>query len=199
MASRLDSLERIAAEVAACRRCPLAASRTHPVPGEGVAPARLMVVGEGPGRQEDEAGRPFVGAAGQLLDRMLGAIRLTRQDVYIANVVKCRPPGNRTPTAEEADACLGFLARQVALVDPVVILALGATAVRAFLGADVRITKVRGQWQAWGTRWVMPTYHPAYLLRDPRQKVPVWEDLKQVAERLGIPLATGADGDHPPG
>jgi uracil-DNA glycosylase family 4 len=188
MSAFQDSLDRIGEEVRACTACPLHATRTKVVPGEGRAPSRLMVIGEGPGKQEDEEGRPFVGAAGQLLDRMLGAIRLSRETVYIANVVKCRPPGNRTPSPEEADTCLPFLARQIALVNPDVILALGATAARALLGADARITQIRGQWVPWGTRWVMPTYHPAYLLRDPRQKAVVWEDLKQVAERLAIPL-----------
>jgi uracil-DNA glycosylase family 4 len=183
-----DSMAQIAAEVSQCAACPLARSRTHPVPGEGAVPARLMVIGEGPGRQEDEAGRPFVGAAGQLLDRMLQAIHLDRSQVFIANVVKCRPPQNRTPTDEEIEACAPFLARQIALVDPDVILVLGATAAKALLGARTRITQIRGQWQAWGQRAVMPTYHPAYLLRDPRQKVVVWEDLRQVADRLGIPL-----------
>jgi uracil-DNA glycosylase family 4 len=190
-----DSLARIEAEIAACTACGLFQSRTHVVPGEGRAPSRLMIVGEGPGKQEDEEGRPFVGAAGQLLDRMLQAIHLTRADVYIANVVKCRPPGNRTPTPEEAEACLPFLARQIALVNPDVILALGATAARALLGTDVRITQIRGTWQPWGRRWVMPTYHPAFLLRDPRQKVVVWEDLKQVADRLGILLTPTDPGD----
>lgn len=183
-----DSMEQVAAEIARCTACPLHRSRTHPVPGEGCVPARLMVVGEGPGRQEDEAGRPFVGAAGQLLDRMLQAIHLDRTQVFIANVVKCRPPQNRTPTDEEIEACAPFLARQIALVDPEVILVLGATAAKALLGADTRITQVRGQWQPWGERAVMPTYHPAYLLRDPRQKVVVWDDLRQVADRLGIAL-----------
>jgi uracil-DNA glycosylase family 4 len=186
-----DSLERIADEVRACRRCGLHRGRRQAVPGEGAAPARLMLIGEGPGQQEDEAGRPFVGAAGQLLDRMLAAIRLDRSDVYIANVVKCRPPGNRTPTDDEALACAPYLARQIALVDPEVIVTLGATAARALLGTDVRITRIRGHWQTLGERAVMPTYHPAFLLRDPRQKAVVWDDLRAVAARLGIVIEAG--------
>ena len=188
-----DALPLIEAEILACQACDLHRERLHAVPGEGAVPAPLMLVGEGPGQQEDEEGRPFVGRAGQLLDRMLLAIHLDRTEVYIANVVKCRPPGNRTPTPDEGDACLPFLARQIALVNPDVILTLGATATRALLGADVKITKCRGEWQRWGDRWVMPTYHPAFLLRDPRQKAVVWQDLQQVAVRLGIPLGTPED------
>lgn len=185
-----DSLERVAQEVQACQACGLYRGRRHTVPGEGAAPARLMLIGEGPGKQEDEEGRPFVGSAGQLLDRMLAAIRLDRSQVYIANVVKCRPPQNHTPSDDEALACLPFLSRQIALVDPEVIVTLGATATRAVLGADMRITRVRGQWQRLGARAVMPTYHPAFLLRDPRQKPLVWEDLRQVAARLDISLVS---------
>jgi uracil-DNA glycosylase family 4 len=181
-------LAALVAEIHACRSCDLHRERRQAVPGEGAVPSALMVVGEGPGQQEDEQGRPFVGRAGQLLDRMLAAIRLERADVYIANVVKCRPPGNRTPAPDEAEACLPFLARQIALVNPTVILALGATATRALLGTDMKITQCRGEWHRLGARWVMPTYHPAFLLRDPRQKVVVWRDLQQVADRLGIAL-----------
>ena len=183
-----DSLDLVAREIAACTACPLHRHRTQVVPGEGAAPASLMLIGEGPGRQEDEEGRPFVGAAGQLLDRMLAAIHCDRANVYIANVVKCRPPDNRTPTDEEALCCAPLLSRQIALVDPSVIVTLGATATRMLLGADARITRVRGQWHWLGERAVMPTFHPAFLLRDPRQKRFAWEDLQQVATRLGITL-----------
>lgn len=181
-----DSLPLITAEIEGCTRCGLHASRTRTVPGEGLAPARLMLIGEGPGRQEDLAGRPFVGQAGQLLDKMLEAIHLDRSGVYIANTVKCRPPENRVPASDELLACAPFLARQIALVDPAVIVALGGTATKLLLGDDVRIGQVRGRWQALGERAVMPTYHPAYLLRDPRQKVVVWQDLQEVARRLEI-------------
>lgn len=184
MSNHPDSAEQIAHDVGACTACGLYRVRKHPVPGEGQIPSRLMLIGEGPGKQEDEVGRPFVGAAGQLLDRMLGAIQLDRAHVYIANVVKCRPPQNRTPTALEAEACAPFLARQIALVNPDVIVTLGASATQLLLGAETKITRVRGQWHQLGSRAIMPTYHPAYLLRDPRQKVVVWEDLQEVAKRL---------------
>ena len=183
-----DSLDDVAQEVARCVACGLHQRRTHAVPGEGPAHARLMVVGEGPGQQEDEVGRPFVGRAGQLLTDMLRAIHLERQEVFIANVVKCRPPENRTPSPSEAEACAPFLARQIALVNPEVILVLGRTAAEALMGPGVRITAVRGAWTTLGTRALMPTYHPAYLLRDPRKKKEAWEDLQRVAERLGIPV-----------
>lgn len=192
MVGAMDSLELVAREVAACSACALASYRTQTVPGEGAAPASLMLIGEGPGRQEDAEGRPFVGAAGQLLDRMLAAIHRDRTNVYIANVVKCRPPDNRTPSEEEALCCAPFLSRQIALVDPNVIVTLGATATRLLLGGDARITRVRGQWHTLGERAVMPTFHPAFLLRDPRQKRLVWEDLQQVAARLGIALGDGS-------
>lgn len=181
-----ESVSRIADEIAGCTGCRLSLSRTRTVPGEGPAPARLMLIGEGPGRQEDLAGRPFVGQAGQLLDKMLEAIHLSREAVFIANTVKCRPPENRVPAPDELMACAAFLARQIALVDPVVIVALGGTATKLLLGDAIRIGQVRGRWQTLGERAVMPTYHPAYLLRDPRQKAVVWEDLQEVARRLGI-------------
>jgi uracil-DNA glycosylase family 4 len=181
-----DSLARVAGEVSTCAACTLHAGRIQAVPGEGPERARLMVIGEGPGQQEDEAGRPFVGRAGQLLTDMLRAIHLDRHEVFIANVVKCRPPDNRTPLPAEAEACAPFLARQIALVDPEVILVLGRTAAEVLLGPGIRISAVRGVWTALGDRAVMPTYHPAYLLRDPRRKADTWADLKKVAERLGI-------------
>jgi DNA polymerase len=156
--------------------------------GEGDFKARLMFVGEGPGRDEDLQGRPFVGKAGELLDKMIGAIGLKREQVYIANVVKCRPPDNRTPTPEEAHACLGYLHRQIELIQPVVIVTLGATPLRELVGVSEGITKVRGQWRRVkvGDREipVMPTFHPAYVLRQYTQDVrrAVWADLKAAKE-----------------
>lgn len=178
------SLEALTAAVAACSRCGLRSGATRTVPGEGNPHARLMLVGEGPGQQEDLSGRPFVGAAGQLLERMLGAINLTRQEVFIGNVVKCRPPGNRTPTDDEAVACLPYVLAQIELVDPKVILLLGATATRALAGRDLRITKARGQWLERGGRLYLPTFHPAALLRDPRKKREAWIDLQLVRDEL---------------
>lgn len=180
-ATRLADLE---LAIQGCLRCPLGPGRIRFVFGEGNPSARLMFVGEGPGRDEDLQGRPFVGKAGELLDRMIGAIGLKREDTYIANVVKCRPPDNRTPAPEEAQACLGYLRRQIELVRPAVIVTLGATPLRELVGVSEGITRARGQWRRLelGGRSipVMPTFHPAYVLRQYTQEVrrAVWEDLK---------------------
>ena len=152
--------------------------------GEGDPQARLLFIGEGPGRDEDLKGRPFVGKAGELLDKMIGALGLKREETYIANVVKCRPPDNRTPTPDEARACLGYLHRQIELIRPAVIVTLGATPLREFVGVSEGLTRVRGQWKRVqvGDREipVMPTFHPAYVLRQYTQDVrrAVWEDLQ---------------------
>ncbi|HJU83566.1 MAG TPA: uracil-DNA glycosylase [Holophagaceae bacterium] len=178
------SLETLEAAIQGCLKCPLGPGRLRFVFGEGDPGARLMFIGEGPGRDEDLQGRPFVGKAGELLDKMIGAIGLERRQVYIANVVKCRPPDNRTPSGEEAQACLGYLRRQIELIQPAVIVTLGATPLRELLGSAEGITKVRGQWKRLelGGRSipVMPTFHPAYVLRQYTQEVrkAVWEDLK---------------------
>lgn len=171
-------------QIYGCKACGLCAARTNAVPGEGDLHARLMLIGEGPGAQEDLTGRPFVGAAGQLLDRMLQAIGLERGQVYIANVVKCRPPQNRVPTAEEMAACLPYLRQQVALIRPQVIVLLGATPAKAILGEETRITRDRGRWALRKGVFFMPTFHPAALLRDESKKRPVWEDLKAVRNKL---------------
>ncbi|MEE0298614.1 MAG: uracil-DNA glycosylase, partial [Christensenellales bacterium] len=157
-------------DVAACEKCRLCQTRTNVVLGEGDPHAPLMFIGEGPGQQEDLSGRPFVGAAGQLLDKMLAAIGLKREQVYICNIVKCRPPQNRVPEADERAACLGYLRQQVALVRPKVIVCLGSTPTRMLLGDDMRITRDRGVWQLKKGVWFMPTYHPAALLRDADKK-----------------------------
>ncbi len=179
-AADLGGLERC---VRGCLACPLGAARLRLVFGEGSANARLMFIGEGPGRDEDLQGRPFVGKAGELLDKMIGGLGLQREEVYIANVVKCRPPDNRTPTPQEAQRCLGYLRRQIELVRPCVIVTLGATPLRELLGVETGITKVRGQWQRLemlGGIPVMPTFHPAYVLRQYTQDVrrAVWSDLQ---------------------
>ena len=147
--------------------CLLCRTRTRSVPGEGNRDADLMFIGEGPGHDEDLSGRPFVGRAGQLLDKMIEAIGQKRQDVYIANIVKCRPPGNRVPMEIEAEACLPYLRRQVYLVRPRIIVCLGATAGRYVIDRKVGITRIRGQWFERKGYWIMATYHPAALLRDP--------------------------------
>jgi len=172
------------AQIHACQRCGLCKGRTHAVPGEGNVHSPLMFVGEGPGAQEDATGRPFVGAAGQLLDRMLGAIGLVREQVYIANIVKCRPENNRAPTPDEAAACLPYLRAQVALIRPQVIVCLGATPARYILGEDTRVTRDRGKWlERKGVR-MMCTFHPAALLRDEAKKRPAWEDFQAIRDVL---------------
>jgi uracil-DNA glycosylase family 4 len=182
--SAAATLSDLQGAIQGCLVCPLGPGRMKFVFGEGNPGARLMFVGEGPGRDEDLQGRPFVGKAGELLDKMIGALGLRREDTYIANVVKCRPPDNRTPTPEEARACLGYLRRQIELIQPAVIVTLGATPLREFVGVSEGITRVRGQWQRVqvGDRQipVMPTFHPAYVLRQYTQEVrrAVWEDLR---------------------
>ena len=163
--------------VFACEKCRLCQTRTNVVLGEGDLHAPLMFIGEGPGQQEDETGRPFVGAAGHLLDRMLAAIGLRREQVYICNIVKCRPPQNRVPEADERAACMDYLRQQVALVRPKVIVCLGSTPTRALLGEQMRITRDRGV-------WFMPTYHPAALLRDADKKRPAWADFQAIRDKL---------------
>lgn len=163
-----------------CRRCLLRQGAKNIVFGEGNPRAEIMLVGEGPGAEEDRVGRPFVGAAGRLLDRILAAAGWSRDEVYIANIVKCRPPGNRQPQREETEACLPLLQKQIALIDPLIIICLGAVAGKALLKPDFFITKERGKWHKLGDRLVMPTFHPAALLRDPGKKRPVWEDIKKV-------------------
>ncbi len=178
------SWELLEEQIAACRRCPLYAGATHKVPGQGDREAPLMLIGEGPGAEEDRQGLAFVGAAGQLLTKMIAAIGMTREQVYICNVVKCRPPQNRVPAPEEAAACLPFLRAQFSLVRPRVIVLLGATAARAVLGDQIRITRDRGLWVEKKGVWFMPTYHPSALLRDPSKKREAWEDFKAAKEKL---------------
>ena len=167
-------------QVEACGLCPLHEGILHKVPGQGDEHAPLMLIGEGPGQVEDETGRPFVGPAGQLLDKMLAAIGHSREDVYIANVVKCRPPSNRVPLPEEAQACLPYLRAQFLLIKPKILVCLGSTAARNIIRSDIRITRERGQWTQRKGVWMLPTYHPSALLRDQTgaKKREAWEDLK---------------------
>lgn len=170
-----------------CRRCKLAPHRTQIVFGVGNPSARLMFVGEGPGLDEDRQGEPFVGRAGRLLTEIITkGMRLRREDVYIANVVKCRPPENRNPEPDEVAACAPFLARQIEIVGPEVIVALGKFAAQTLLETKTPITRLRGTWHRFRNIPVMPTFHPAYLLRNPGEKRLVWEDVKQVMQTLGI-------------
>lgn len=179
-ADRAQALARLAQEAATCRRCPLRDGCRQVVFGEGNPDATLMLVGEGPGAQEDLEGRPFVGRAGQLLDKMLEAIGIARREVYIANVVKCRPPGNRVPTPAEQEACFPYLEQQIELVQPEVILCLGATAARRLIDPRFGVTRDHGVWYERGGRKVMATFHPAALLRDPGKKRLAWDDLQKV-------------------
>ena len=183
---RSAALRAIREDLGDCVRCRLSQGRRHIVFGTGDPGAQLMFVGEGPGADEDEQGLPFVGRAGQLLNNMIQAMGLERKQVYIANVVKCRPPGNRVPERDECDTCSPFLLRQIEVISPKVIVALGATAAKTLLGAVESMAKLRGQWHDFhGTRLAV-TYHPAYLLRDPRQKKEAWKDLQMVMQHLGL-------------
>lgn len=175
--------------VEACTKCKLSETRTHTVFGEGVIPARLMVIGEGPGAEEDASGRAFVGRAGKYLDSWLGAISMSREtNVYIANIVKCRPPENRNPESDEVAACIPYLKRQIQLVKPQIILLAGSVACHALLETTDGVGKLRGRFFRYEGIPVVATYHPAGVLRNEQLKRPVWEDLKKVAAYLAIPL-----------
>jgi DNA polymerase len=179
-------LAAIAAKVAVCQACKLCPTRRSTVPGEGSPSPELVFVGEGPGAEEDASGRPFVGPAGQLLDRMITAMGLARGEVFIANVVKCRPPGNRNPDPDEIAACMPFLEAQLAILRPKVICTLGNVPLKALIGAEAPgITKAHGRPLSWRGITLLPTFHPSYLLRNPEAKKPAWEDLKQVLALLG--------------
>lgn len=199
--TKSEALSRLEREVIRCQRCPLYRTRTHHVFGEGHPDAKLLFVGEAPGREEDLQGRPFVGAAGQLLTKMIEAIGLSREQVYICNILKDRPPHNRTPLPDEVEACAPFLIRQLAIIQPKVICTLGAIAAKALLGAEVSISQIRGRVHRYRVGEevldgrtptdvevreipVIPTFHPAYLLRNPSAKRLVWQDLKRVKALL---------------
>ncbi len=181
---RHETLEEIRAELADCRRCPLCQGRRNIVFGVGSPHARVVFVGEAPGREEDEKGEPFVGEAGRLLDRIIFAMGMQREEVYICNVEKCRPPGNRDPNPEEIAACEPYLKRQLAAIRPQLIVALGKFAAQTLLRDETPISRLRGKWSTYEGIPLMPTYHPAYLLRNPAGKREVWEDMKQVLARL---------------
>lgn len=179
-----ETFESIWADIGNCTRCPLHEARTHIVHTDGNHRARLMFVGEAPGADEDAQSRPFVGRAGQLLTKIIEAIGFRREEVLIGNVNRCRPPANRPPTPEEAATCKPFLLREIAAVSPEVIVVLGNTAMRNLLDTKVGITKLRGHFQDYQGAKVMPTFHPAYLLRDPSKKKETWADLKKVRDYL---------------
>ena len=186
-AERAATLAAIQEEIGDCTRCPLAYAGRHKIVfGDGLPTARLMFVGEGPGADEDAQGLPFVGKAGQLLNNMIAAMGLERAEVYIANIVKCRPPGNRVPEPVEANTCSQFLLRQIDVVRPEVIVALGSTAAVYLLGVRRSLGSLRGVWHTCRGAKLAVTYHPAFLLRDPRQKVEAWKDLQMVMAELGL-------------
>lgn len=196
MAEAAPELEKIASEVRQCCKCGLGSSRTNAVPGEGSPKARIMFIGEAPGADEDAQGRPFVGRAGQLLDKIIAACGLKREDVFIGNILKCRPPENRDPRPEEVISCLPYLQRQIEIIEPEVIVALGAHAARTLLDTNKSIGQMRGQFQEYVAGIgrppikLMATYHPAYLLRSytPDNRRRVWEDMKKVLAELGLPV-----------
>jgi len=175
-----ETLEDIRADLGDCRRCRLARGRKNIVFGAGLPAAKLVFVGEGPGFEEDQQGRPFVGAAGQLLTRIIGAIKLDRAQVYICNIFKCRPPGNRNPESDEIKSCFPFLERQLAAIQPDFIVALGAFAAQTLLETNTPISRLRKRFHEYNGIKVLPTYHPAYLLRNSDKKREVWEDMKML-------------------
>jgi DNA polymerase len=185
-----ESLADVRADLGDCRRCRLAGGRTNLVFGVGNPRARLVFVGEGPGADEDAKGEPFVGRAGQLLTEIITkGMKVRREDVYICNVVKCRPPGNRNPEPDEVAACEPFLVRQLQAIGPEVIVALGKFAAQTLLRSKTPITQLRGRWFDYHGIMIMPTFHPAYLLRNPGDKRLVWEDIQKVMRVLGLPIA----------
>ncbi len=174
------AFEELRTEILSCQKCGLATTRNHVVFGEGNPEAEILIIGEGPGAEEDRTGRPFVGRSGKLLDKILDACGFNRTEhVFIANIVKCRPPNNRPPMPEERIACMPYLDTQIEMIDPKMVILLGATAL-SMVDAKARITKVRGNWIIWNNRLVMPTFHPSALLRNPNLKKDSWEDFKKV-------------------
>jgi uracil-DNA glycosylase len=192
LSDKPSALKLIREDIGDCTRCRLHKGRTNLVFGVGNVNADLMFVGEGPGADEDAQGEPFVGRAGQLLNNMISAMGIKREDVYIANVVKCRPPSNRTPEKDECDTCSPFLMRQIDVIKPKVIVALGAVAAKNLLAVNDSMANLRGRWYDFRDSKLLVTYHPAYLLRDPRQKKEAWKDLQMVMKFLGLNPPTPA-------
>lgn len=180
-----EALDKIAVTIRKCSKCSLAETRTNAVPGQGTNCPEIMFVGEAPGRDEDEQGLAFVGRAGKLLTKMIQAMGLEREDVFIGNILKCRPPNNRPPTPDETAACMPYLKAQIVQLKPKVIVALGATATKGLLDTTVGISKLRGKWMSFEGIDTMPTYHPAYLLRNPAAKKEVWDDLQAALKHIG--------------
>jgi uracil-DNA glycosylase family 4 len=187
---RLSLLSMNDNEVRRCTKCRLCETRTQTVFGEGDADAKIFFIGEGPGETEDQTGRPFVGRAGELLNKMIGAMGLSREQVYIANIVKCRPPNNRVPAPDEVATCTPYLTRQLEIIRPRAVVTLGLPASQYMLQTKLSMGRLRGQWHSWRGIKLMPTYHPAYVLRNPtvETRAAVWSDLKQVLAELGLPV-----------
>ena len=180
----MDEFEVLKQEITQCTKCSLSKTRNNVVFGEGFRNAEIMCIGEGPGYYEDQQGKPFVGKSGQLLDKILEACGFNRKEhVFIGNIVKCRPPNNRDPLPEEREICIPYLYKQIELIDPEIIILLGATALKGLIDPNAKITKVRGEWISWNNRLVMPTFHPSALLRNTQLKKPVWEDFKKVVSK----------------
>ena len=179
-----DNWEELEQSINGCNKCKLCTNRTNIVFGTGNKEAKLMMIGEGPGADEDKEGLPFVGKAGKLMDKAFEGIGINRDEIYIANIVKCRPPSNRVPEQDEADACLNYLRNQVVLIKPKIIVLLGSTALKNILGKDYQITATRGKWIEKKGIMYMPTWHPAALLRDENKKIEFWKDLKEVKKQL---------------
>lgn len=189
-----ETLEDIRTDLGDCRRCSLGGTRTNLVFGVGNPRARLVFVGEAPGRDEDAQGEPFVGEAGQLLTKIIEAMGFSRRDVYICNVIKCRPPGNRNPSPQEVESCHPFLLRQIRAISPEIIVALGTFAAQTLLRTREPISRLRGRFHDYHGMQLMPTFHPAYLLRNPAMKREVWEDMKNVMRKFGVEPPTPKQG-----
>lgn len=180
----METLEQIKAQIDGCTKCILSQKRTHIVFGEGYSQAKIMCIGEGPGYYEDQMGRPFVGKSGELLDKILGVCGFSRnENVYIANIVKCRPPENRDPLPEERSTCLPYLLKQIEIIQPKILVLLGGTALKGLIDPNAKITRLRGTWMMWNGYHVMPTFHPSALLRNEQLKRPAWEDFKKVVAK----------------
>ena len=179
-----DNWDDLKKSIAECKKCRLCTNRTNIVLGEGNINAKIMFIGEGPGADEDKQGLPFVGKAGQLMNKAFQALGINREEIYIANIVKCRPPSNRVPEEDEAQACLNYLRNQVVLIKPEIIVLLGSTALETILGKEYGITAVRGKWMEKNGIKYMPTWHPAALLRDENKKIEFWQDLKELKKYL---------------
>lgn len=186
--SGAEQLELIADDIESCSKCELQRTRTNVVPGQGCSSPEIMFIGEAPGYDEDQQGLAFIGRAGKLLTRMIEAMGYTREEVFIGNILKCRPPDNRAPFPHEMETCMPYLRAQIAVLKPKVIIALGATATKGLMQTTQGISKLRGTWMSFEGIDLMPTYHPAYLLRNPAAKKYVWEDLQEVLRHLGRPI-----------